>query len=95
MRRAAGPSGAARELEGDERDERRPGNEDDPEPRSVGDAVRARLAVLDERRPGKGPGSHAGSGDRRGDGEQRPLDPVAPEPEPQAHAEHRCGDPGP
>ncbi len=72
-----------------------PAIEDDPEPRSVGDTVRARLAVLDESRPGERPCGDADGGDRHGRREQRTLHPVPSQPEPQADAEHRRGHTGP
>ena len=67
--------------------QRTPGEEQQTEPGTVGDAIRARERVLDQCGPREGPGSDQTprhDGDER---EQRGIDPVAAEPEPQRDSE--------
>ena len=91
-----GSEWASRELEATSATSAAPATRITPNQRSVGDTVRARLAILDESGPGERPRGDDGGGDR-----QRPRASSAPSTRSrrsQSHrrdAEHRRGDTGP
>ena len=67
-----------------------PATSEDSEPGAGGDPVGVRLAVLDEAGSGEGPRGDGNGRNGRGKRQQRPLDPVAREDEPERDGDDRA-----
>ncbi len=80
---------------GDERGDRAPGHDEDSEPGAGGDPVGVRLTVLHEARSSERPRCDGDGGNGRCERQQRPLDPVAREDEPERDADDRAEQSGP
>ena len=80
------------ELASAKGDKHAAGEQEQSEPGAVGDSIRVRPAVLDERRPRERPTRDRPRGHDRNEHEQCRIDPVAAEPEPEHDPEHRRRD---